>query len=150
VGVSAALLALYGAVVALAVFWPTPIDRDYRGSIIRVLEVLHRYGIPDWFGYAALEFTANIAMFVPLGFLIFYVLPRSRWWLALVICPALSILIEITQGVALAQRFASIGDVVANSLGGLVGALLALALRSVINRRDRRMLARYGVLVARV
>ena len=105
--------------------------------------------MPDWFGYAALEFSANIALFVPLGFLIFFLLPRSRWWLALLVCPALSIVIEVIQGLALSQRFATVSDVVANTLGGLVGALVALALRRVVNARDRRLLARSGVLVPR-
>jgi glycopeptide antibiotics resistance protein len=139
--VAAGLLALYGAVVALAVFWPTPIDRDYQGAIVRVLSVVHRHGIPEWFGYRALEFSANVTMFVPLGFLVFFVLPRRRWWLALVLCPGLSIAIELTQGMLLAQRFATLSDVVANSLGAAVGVLLALGIRAIVNRRDGRMLA---------
>ena len=148
-GVAAGLVALYGTAVGFAVFWPTPIDRDYRGSITRVLQLLHKHGMPDWFGYAALELSANIALFIPLGFLIFFLLPRSRWWLALLVCPVLSIVIEVIQGLALSQRFATVSDVVANTLGGLVGALVALALRRVVNARDRRLLVRSGVPVPR-
>jgi len=149
VAVAAVLVALYGTGVAFAVFWPTPIDRDIKGSISRLLDLLHGYGVPDWLGYVVLEFSANIAMFIPLGFLIFFVLPRSRWWLALLICPALSITIEVVQGVALSQRFATVSDVIANTLGGIIGVLLALGLRRLVNARDRRLLARNGVLVAR-
>ena len=140
-GVAAGLLALYGAVVALVVFWPTPVDRDYQGAIIRVLEVLHRYGIPEWFGYRALEFSANVAMFVPLGFLVFFALPRRLSWWALAICPAASVAIEVTQGLVLAQRFATVSDLVANSVGAVIGVCVAASLRAAINRRDQRMLA---------
>lgn len=135
------LLALYGVIVALVVFWPTPVDRDYQGAISRLLSVLHRYGLPDWFGYRALEFSANVAMFVPLGFLVFFVLPRSRWWLALVICPAVSVIIEATQGLLLAQRFATLSDVASNSVGAVVGVVLALGLRAIVHRRDAQLLA---------
>lgn len=138
---AAALLALYGVVVALVVFWPTPVDRDYQDAIIRLLSVLHRHGVPEWFGYRALEFSGNVAIFVPLGFLVFFVLPRRRWWLALLIVPALSVTIECTQALLLAQRFATVSDVVSNSLGAVIGVLLALLLRALVHRRDARMLA---------
>lgn len=129
-------------VVLLATMWPTPLDRGFESSIDKLLEVLHRNGAPLWFGYNKLEFTANIGMFVPLGFLLTMLLPEKIWWLALVICPALSVGIEMTQATFLAARFATVNDVIANSLGAVVGVLIAVAIRAVVHARDEKLIAR--------
>ena len=63
-------LAAYGSGVLMATLWPTPLDQGYEASIQKVLAVLHRNGVPAWFGYNQLEFSANVLMFVPLGPLI--------------------------------------------------------------------------------
>jgi len=136
------LLVLYTSFVLMVVLWPTPVDRDYQSSITRLLEVLHRHGVPGWFGYNKLEFGANIAMFVPVGFLVSLVLPARVWWLVLLICPAFSGLIELTQGVFLEERVSSLLDVLANSAGGLVGAIVAVVLRTLIHARDEKVIAR--------
>lgn len=135
-------LVLYGALVLTATMWPTPLDRGYESSIQRFLEVLHRNGVPEWFGYRKLEFIANVCMFVPLGFFLLLALRRGTLWLTVLLVPLLSIVIELTQAVVLAERFASPLDVVANTLGGYLGALVALLIRSGVNARDRKMVAR--------
>jgi glycopeptide antibiotics resistance protein len=129
-------------VVLMATLWPTPLDQGYSESINRVLEVLHRNGVPAWFGYDKLEFSANIAMFVPLGFLLALLLPQRVWWLALIISPALSIGIELTQAQLLTQRFATVSDVIANSSGAVIGATFAVALRGAVHARDETVVAR--------
>ncbi|MFT3860237.1 VanZ family protein [Micropruina sp.] len=136
------LLALYAGSVLLATMWPTPLDTGYQSAIDRVLVILHRHGVPIWFGYSKLEFTANVLMFLPLGFLLALTLPQRVWWLALLLAPGFSAMIEYTQGAFLAARFASGWDVIANTIGGLLGALVAYALRSIIHARDRLVIAR--------
>jgi glycopeptide antibiotics resistance protein len=121
--------------------WPAPIDQGFNGSINRFLDVLHRNGVPPWFGYNKLEFSANILMFLPLGFLVAMILPAHFWWFALVICPALSVTIELTQGALLAARFATVSDVIANSIGALIGILFAIILRALFYRRDQKLIA---------
>ena len=137
-----ALVLAYGVVVLLATMWPTPLDQGFESSINRLLEVLHRNGVPQWFGYNKLEFTANVLMFVPLGFLVSMLLPVRVWWLALIICPGISVAIELTQAFALSARFATISDVVSNSIGALIGALVAVLLRAAIYQRDEKIIAR--------
>ena len=141
-GVALVLLVAYSIVVVFAVFWPTPIDRDYQASIVRVLEVLHRHGLPDWFGYKKLEFVANIGMFVPLGFLLALVLPARAWWASILILPAASATIELLQGAILSERFASPWDVSANTIGALAGAMIAVILRALVHARDQKVIAR--------
>jgi glycopeptide antibiotics resistance protein len=80
-------------------------------------------------------------MFVPLGFLCALLLPARVWWLALLICPGLSIAIELTQATFLAARFATVTDVLANSIGAIVGILVAVVLRSVVYERDQKVVA---------
>jgi glycopeptide antibiotics resistance protein len=136
------LLLLYGAVVLLATMWPTPLDQGYAESIDRVLGVLHRNGIPEWFGYSKLEFSANIAMFVPIGFLVALLLPWRAWWLVFLLVPAFSVGIEALQGAMLAERFSSPMDVLANSLGGIAGGVFAALVRQSVYHRDRIVIAR--------
>lgn len=136
-----ALLAGYVAVVLFATMWPTPLDLGYQASIDKLLAVLHRTGAPAWFGYNKLEYAANVVMFVPLGFLVAMSLPARIWWLALVVCPGASIAIELTQGAVLSARFASISDVVANSIGAVVGIFFAVLLRAIVHQRDEKLIA---------
>ena len=138
----ATALCFTAIVILIATMWPTPLDQGYGASIERFLGVLHRNGIPLWFGYNKLEFSANILMFVPVGFLVALLLPVRAWWLALIICPGLSIGIELTQAAFLSARFATPTDVAANSVGALVGITLSTALRAVIFARDQKIIQR--------
>lgn len=136
------LLALCMGVVVLMTMWPTPLDAGYESSISRLLNVLHRNGVPEWFGYSKLEFSANIVMFLPVGFLVALLLPARRWWIALLLCPLFSVGIEIIQASFLSARFATVLDVIANSTGAIAGIVCAIVLRAIVNARDRKLLAR--------
>lgn len=139
--VCGALLAVYVAVVLVITMWPTQPDQSFASAVERLLGFLHRNGVPAWFGFTQLEFSANIAMFVPLGFLVALTLPHRAAWLAILLVPAFSGLIEFTQGQYLPQRFATVSDLVANTLGGWLGWALAAGLRAVIHERDRLVVA---------
>lgn len=136
------LLLAYIGIVAAMTLSPTPLDQGFESAIDKFLGVLHRNGVPEWFGYNKLEFTANILMFVPLGFLLGLALPARIWWVAVLVSPALSIAIELTQAGLLTARFATMSDVFANTIGGLIGTLLAVILRAIVNARDEKVIAR--------
>lgn len=140
--VSTLLLAVYTAFVLLVTMWPSPEDLEFDSIASRVLRALHNLGVPEWFGYDKLEFTANIGMFVPLGFLLGLALPRKAWWLAVFLLPAFSGGIEFMQGFALESRVSTFYDVMANTLGGYVGLLLAMIMRAMIYARDRTKIER--------
>jgi glycopeptide antibiotics resistance protein len=144
VGIAVTLLLVYVAVVLMMTMSPTPLDRGYESSIDKLLGVLHRNGVPEWFGYSKLEFTANIAMFVPLGFLAGLALPTRLAWLGLLLLPAFSGAIELTQAAMLSQRFATIEDVIANSVGGWIGLLIAFMIRAMVHSRDQKVIAQAG------
>lgn len=135
------LLLLCLAVVLWVTMSPTPINMGREDAIRKLLAVLHDNGVPDWFGYSKLEFTANIAMFVPLGLLICLALPRRGVWLGLLLAPAFSAAIELAQALLLSQRTASVQDVIANGLGGWAGLLIAIIVRALVHARDRKVVA---------
>ena len=109
------ILAIALAVYLLFVGWvtlnPAPPDPARNELLLQLLEVLS-------ISYDALEFTANIGMFVPIGALI-AILSR-HWWIGVVAGLALTCGIEFTQQF-LPARFPEVRDIVANSLGALIG-----------------------------
>lgn len=142
VTIAVSLLLLYILIVLMATMSPTPLDQGYEASIDRLLGVLHRNGVPQWFGYSKLEFLANVLMFVPLGFLVGLALPRRAVWSGVILLPLFSVGIEMTQLTFLSERFASPTDVIANSSGGWIGLIVAFTIRAAVHARDQKVLAR--------
>lgn len=140
--ISTILLILYAAFVLLVTMWPQPQQLEFDGIAARVLRALHNLGVPESFGYNALEFTANIGMFVPLGFLLGLALARRAWWVAIFLLPGFSAAIEFIQGIALDERVSTVLDVLANTIGGYLGLLVAMILRAMIHARDRTKIER--------
>jgi glycopeptide antibiotics resistance protein len=135
-------LLIVAVLVGLMTLTPTPVDQGRVELIKQLLSWLHDHGVPQWFGYHKLEFTANIVMFVPLGFFIALLLPLRSAWLGGVVGMLASMFVELTQLFALPGRVASVLDVLANSVGGWVGVGIAVLLRLAVASRDRALLRR--------
>jgi hypothetical protein len=135
-------LGTYALSLGLIAFWPVPVDRDASGFLATWLQDLHRGGVPRWFDYAVVEFSANVILFFPLGALVARILGPRYWWGGVATGFLLSVLIELAQFALLPARFASVADVAANTLGGLLGALLARALMARGNPVRKRRPAR--------
>ncbi|GAA1982609.1 hypothetical protein GCM10009777_15490 [Microbacterium pumilum] len=123
------LAAGYGLALILIAFWPTPVDRPARGLLWSISEAV------PWLTYDVIEFGANVLLFVPLGILLALALRSRRGWV-MPIALAVTVLIESGQALFLAERTASIRDVIANSLGAGIGLALVLL---VTRRRMRRV-----------
>ena len=107
-----------------------------RGSLLwRILELLEPVPGTQWLTFSRLEFVANIAMFVPIGLFLVLLLGRSRWWLAILLAVALTFAIEAAQRF-IAGRVSDPRDLLANSLGAIIGTVIAVA---VTTRRARRV-----------
>lgn len=127
---AATLMVAYLAVVAWVVFWPSA--GPATSSVVWMADVLGSIGAPAWMSGAIVEFLANIALFVPLSFLgslLIVSWSRPRW---LLIGFCASAVIELGQLAVLPDRSATIVDVVANTLGALLGAALVLPLHNRI------------------
>jgi glycopeptide antibiotics resistance protein len=116
----------------------SPLSTIEQGSLLwRLAALLDRIPGADWFTFSRLEFLANVAMFVPVGLFFVLLLGRSRWWLAILLGVAMTAGIELAQK-WIAGRVSDPRDVVANSLGAVIGTLLALVLTAGKARRIRR------------
>jgi glycopeptide antibiotics resistance protein len=102
-----------------------------------VLDTLYGVGLPRFVTYGVVEFGANILMFLPLGLLVALALPRWLLWFSPLLCASLSLGIELCQALLLPHRFASILDVAANTLGAILGTLVAIVIVKRVRRRDR-------------
>lgn len=126
----------YALALVLIALWPTPVDQSAGPWLNEFLAKLHRHGFPKWIGYRKVEFGANILFFLPLGLL-------AMWWtrrfrVTLILGVALSGLIELSQLLFLPNRYPSLWDILANSLGTLCGAVLFIAYVWFEERRMRR------------
>lgn len=125
----------YLIALVLIVFWPTPVDQPASELLTKVIAWMHAHGVPGFLGYSQIEFSANIVLFVPMGFIV------SVWtrkaWLGLLVGAFASCLIELSQALFLQARFASGLDILANSLGAGIGALVYVAAHVLHGRRVR-------------
>lgn len=111
--------------LALLTLTPERIEETMPNLLDVVLGTAHSLGW-EQLDFTLLEVLANILVFVPIGILAFLLLPRRVWPVALLIGPAMSVAIEVSQRVALPHRAATVTDVVANSTGATAGVVLAV------------------------
>ncbi len=96
-----------------------------------------------WCGaYPALDMAANVIMFLPFG--IALVMATNRRWMSVGICVATTVTVELLQIRVIAGRDASFSDILSNSLGGLIGAELAIR-RVLLLRPTARIAQRFAL-----
>ena len=130
------VLGAYVMLLAVVGFFPSPVDRPIDSALSRIIQWCEQHGL-GFITYTRVEFGANIVLFIPLGMLLGLLFGTRRWWLAPVICFVATVLIELGQGVLLPQRVASPGDVIANTIGGFLGTLAAVAIMAGVARNRR-------------
>lgn len=132
-----AALAAWVVLLALVLLAPSSAGPDW--VIAHLAQALQRLGLPDvWTHPRRVENMLNVVAFVPLSLLGSLLWPRPSWrdWTAVGFVA--SFLVEVVQAVALDARQATHADVVANTVGTLVGALLALGVRRILEWRTAR------------
>lgn len=128
-------------VVALAMigFWRTPVDQNI--AVTRLAPVVWMADLLDLSvpqSYSAVEAAANVVLFMPLGALVLLWRRDWTWVHATLVALGTTAAIEVLQQLLRPERFASVRDVVANTLGGAIGALLVVGWRLAIERRSVR------------
>jgi glycopeptide antibiotics resistance protein len=121
------LLAVYAALLLVALFSPTS-DRQ-SAAVLWLGRLLSDLGFPSGItSFTRLEVIMNAVIIAPVTFLASLVRPAYGWrdWTALGFVAALTV--EALQGLLLPGRHAALSDIVANTLGALLGAVVARAL----------------------
>ena len=136
--VLSALTGVYLGGLAWMTLTPMPFETK-RASVIEIAVAgLHRYPVTNWVTTAGFEVAIKVAIFVPFGLLLVLLAGRRRWVLVVFVGVLTSCWIELAQSIWIPSRAADGRDVLANSAGVLVGALLAVALISLADRRAHR------------
>ncbi len=136
--------AAYLAAVLVVTLWPSPQSTDAPGWATATLDFLQSLGIP--ITLPVLEALANVVMFGPFGVLGVPLLrgatarrrgaPLGVWHAAAVATLAgcaLSVAIELTQNL-LPGRVPTVQDVVLNTAGALLGAVLVAVVLVTVAR----------------
>lgn len=138
----APLTLVYLAVVAWLTLGPQPLDSHNQNVLLQGLRFARAVLLPHWpsvaseLTYNHVEFTANVLMFVPLGVFLVLLLGRRFWWLVVLIGIAMTCFIETAQRF-IPGRVSDIRDIESNSIGTIVGVLVALIVTIPAYRRER-------------
>lgn len=127
----------YLAFVAWVTLTPQTYAAQRIAIIYRVLDALHQRGYLLSIDDSQLEFLANVALFVPVGMFLLLLVGTRLWWVAVTASFALTTFIEVAQR-SIPGRVPDEQDVLANGLGAVIGALVALVLTLPAALRRRR------------
>ena len=134
-GLAAGSALCYAGFVALVTFVSKPVDSGVAPLLVRILDRLHALGFPAWMSYSSVEFTANIVFFVPVGLVVVLLVGLRRWWWGAVAGCVISGSVELGQLLFLPDRFASLDDVLSNTTGALLGALVGVVVLGRLSAR---------------
>lgn len=120
-----ALFIAYLVALAFVVFLPSREASTVTGFVGVIAGWLSVLGLPKDAAGIAVEFIANIVMFVPFGLFVRLLKPALwNWWPLALLAAVSSGTIEVVQ-LLVPGRVTALSDVVANTLGALAGLAVA-------------------------
>lgn len=127
-----AAYAVYLLAAAYMVFWPQP-DTP-AGTVSHLADAMATVGL-GFISGTMIEFVLNVILFVPMTLLGVLTWPRVNpiQWVLLGV--AATGFIEVLQFLVLPDRSATLSDLIANTLGAVIGVDLGLRLRWLLERR---------------
>ncbi|MEV8170001.1 VanZ family protein [Microbacterium sp. NPDC077486] len=137
-------LVSYLLFVGFTVWLPAAVSSKVTGLVGVMARWVAEAGIAPYQQSAVvLEVLANVALFVPVGLLLPVAWPRLRLWQVTLAGGLLSVVIESVQGL-MPSRFPTLSDVIANTTGTFLGAVVATLLLALLPRgpdgpRDPRL-----------
>lgn len=119
---------------------PVMLEDAFRGGYYaanyEVIRLLAEYGLRGiWIMLQDFEMVANIALFVPMGFLMPIAFVRLKWWQTDLICLGTTCLVELVQ--PLFGRAGDLDDIIMNTLGGVIGCILAKSAVMIFGKKQR-------------
>lgn len=135
-------LVVYLLFVGFTVWLPASVSSKVTGLVGITARWIAEAGIAPYQQSAVvLEILANVALFVPVGLLLAFAAPRLRLWQVTLAGGLMSVLIETVQGL-MPSRFPTLSDVIANTTGTFLGALVTAVLVALLSRDPRRQRSR--------
>lgn len=134
--IAALLLTGYSALLLLITLGPVPQRLVGSEAPFGVLSLDLWFEASTWESGRLYEFVLNVLIFVPWGVLALIAFGERRWMVAALLGVALTVAIEIAQ-IPL-PRISDPRDLVANTLGVLVGLGMAAVARAVFARTRGR------------
>ena len=131
------LNAVVSASATYAVLWYWDSTHPTGRSLIPFEDLLRSLGpgMPaDAVDLAVGNLLANLLLFLPFGVALGLRFPDVAAWRLVLLCAALSVGVETAQLMWSMGRSADVTDVLTNSLGGLLGLLLAHAIVAFVRR----------------
>jgi glycopeptide antibiotics resistance protein len=102
--------------------------------VLRVLARLQRVAELQWLTYDRAELLANVALFVPVGVFLLLLVGTRFWWVAGLVAFLMTSAIETAQR-SIPGRVPDERDIVANTVGALLGVVVGLVLTYPAARR---------------
>ncbi|QSZ51102.1 VanZ family protein [Arthrobacter sp. D5-1] len=122
----------YLVALALVVFLPAREASAVTGFVGVIAGWLSMLGLPVGAAAVGVEFAANIVLFIPFGAFLRLLRPALwNWWAAGLLAVGSSALIETVQ-LVVPGRVTALSDVVANTLGALLGLAVMKRLATAI------------------
>jgi hypothetical protein len=131
------MFGVYALLLAVALLAPSSGRQSHMASWISDLG--RDVGVPDRFAtQARAEFLANALIIMPVSALGSLIWPRLNWrdWTAIGFVVACGV--ELFQGIFLAHRVASTADIVSNTLGAFLGAVVVVVVERWASTRPTR------------
>jgi VanZ family protein len=115
--------------IILISLWPHHVDALLHDTITTCIHSLHTHHLlPSSFTYQSLERASNIALYIPVGYVIAHLNQKHKPVLqllrALTLTLLLTNLVELTQTFLLPDRTGDPVDILTNTIGGILGILL--------------------------
>jgi glycopeptide antibiotics resistance protein len=126
----------YLGFVGWATLGPQPINASNSHWLWVALNFFSAHHSTQWITYNRVQFIANIGMFVPVGVFLLLLFGRRLWFVAVLGGAALTCAIEAAQ-LFIPGRVSDVWDLVANTLGAVIGVLFALVITASKARRLR-------------
>ena len=115
-----------------------PYGSDIASGLNRLLAWFAERPSTAWITFDRVEFGANVAMFVPLGVIAVLWFGVRGWWAAPLMGALASAAIETLQALLLDARVADVRDIIANTLGSVIGMCLMLLLAFLLSPPNPR------------
>jgi len=133
-----ALTGVYLGGLAWITLTPIPFENKRENVISWSLDRIHEVEMLRWVTFDGLDFVAKMLIFVPFGLLLVLIFSRRRWVFVVFLGLITSCWIELAQNIWIPSRSADGQDVLANTAGALLGAMIAVAILGVTKKRRRR------------